>query len=148
MTIHTRWQRLSKRERQLLLLVAAVLSVAALWRFVWLPVAWRSEAGRALQAEQLTLARRLASTVSEPTPEQGFTTERLHASATQAGMDVKRIEVSGGRAQFIIEGAAAALWPWVEALDRSNLKLETFRLAKEGGRLRLLVVVSGLAPAD
>lgn len=148
MSAWMRWQRLSRRERLTFLLAAALLTSTLLWRFAWLPLQWRSEAARAAQTEHVALARQLANAPAQPAARQAFTPEQLHASLIEAQIDVKRIDISTGRAQLTLEGAAAALWPWLERLDSADLKLETIKLAREGDRLRLIMAVSGLAPPD
>lgn len=148
MSVWMRWQRLSKRERLTLLLAAVLLTSTVLWRFAWLPLQWRSEAAWAERTEQVALARQLANAPAQPTFRQALTAEQLHASLIEAQVDVKRIDVSAGRAQLTLEGTAAALWPWLERLDNADLKLETIKLAREGDRLRATLAISGLALPD
>lgn len=148
MTIKERWYRLSVRERKGLALAAALVLVAGAWRGVWLPLQWRNAQALEQQAEHMALARRLATITPAQVRSDVLTAERLHQTLVAGGMQIKRLDVSGSRAQLSLTGAASKVWPWIEVLDRYQVVLEQLSMAVEGEQLQLTLTLSGLAQPD
>lgn len=140
--------RLSVRERRGLILAAVVLVVAGAWRGVWLPLQWRNAAALDQQAEQKALAHQLAGISPAQAGGNPLTAQQLHQTALDAGVQVKRLDVSGNRAHLSVQGTTGTVWPWLEGVDRYRIAFEQLDLTTGGGQLQLTLSLSGLAQPD
>ena len=138
------WQQLSRRDRQLCLLLGVfllgVFSVYGLWQ----PAQQRLATAQTLYLKNLALAaevQRARPTQTLTVFEQPLST-RLSESAAAAGLNVQQFEVDAQVLRITLNGDAQAVLNWLARIEQEGASFETLSLEKRDQSLEAQLLIS------
>ncbi|MGY2198625.1 type II secretion system protein GspM [Pseudomonas gingeri] len=137
-----RWQRLARRERQLLAGLGVFLLAATLFSGLWQPAQQRLEQARRLYQQRWALAaevQRARPATVRATSTQPLST-RLGESALAAGLELQQLDQDGQSLRLTISGEALALLGWLDQIEQGGALLQTLSLEKRDKQLEARVV--------
>ncbi|NVZ61517.1 type II secretion system protein M [Pseudomonas gingeri] len=137
-----RWQRLARRERQLLVGLGVFLLAAALFSGLWQPAQQRQEQAWRLYQQRWALAaevQRARPATVRATSTQPLST-RLGESALAAGLELQQLDQDGQSLRLTISGEALALLGWLDQIEQGGALLQTLSLEKRDKLLEARVV--------
>ncbi|WCM51795.1 type II secretion system protein M [Pseudomonas sp. WJP1] len=142
-TLLQRWQRLSLRERRLLLMLGAFVFGMAAFSLVWQPTQQRLATAERQYQQQLALAAQLQ--MARPSSTRKAVTQplSLHVSesATEAGLELHQVNTDGDQLRLSVSGDAKALLAWLDRLERNGTALQSLTLEKRNAVLEARVVL-------
>ncbi|NVZ25133.1 type II secretion system protein M [Pseudomonas gingeri] len=137
-----RWQRLARRERQLLAGLGVFLLAATLFSGLWQPAQQRLKQARHLYQQRWALAaevQRARPATVRATSTQPLST-RLGESALAAGLELQQLDQDGQSLRLTISGEALALLGWLDQIEQGGALLQTLSLEKRDKLLEARVV--------
>lgn len=138
-----RWQRLSLRERRLLLMLGAFVFGVAAFVLVWQPTQQRLATAERQYQQQLALAAQLQMARPRSTREPATQPLSLHVSesATEAGLELHQVNTDGDQLRLSLSGDAKALLAWLDRLERNGTALQSLTLQRRDTVLEARVVL-------
>ncbi|NWA06660.1 type II secretion system protein GspM [Pseudomonas gingeri] len=137
-----RWQRLARRERQLLAGLGVFLLAATLFSALWQPAQQRLEQARRLYQQRWALAaevQRARPAIARATSTQPLSA-RLGESALAAGLELQQLDQDGQSLRLTISGEALALLGWLDQIEQGGALLQSLSLEKRDKLLEARVV--------
>jgi general secretion pathway protein M len=135
------WQRLSLRERRLLLIVGVFLLVVAAFSLIWQPGRQRLEVVERHYQQQLALAaqlqraRPLAVVTDQPL------SLRVSESVAAAGLELDQMEADNDLLRLTLRGDAKRVLEWLDGVEREGALVQSMVLEKRGVGLEVRVVL-------
>lgn len=140
-----RWQRLSLRERRLLLVLGAFALGVAAFSLVWQPTQQRLATAERQYHQQLALALATQLQLARPrsTREPVAQPLSLHVSesATEAGLELHQVNTDGDQLRLSLSGDAKALLAWLDRIERNGTVLQSLTLEKRNAVLEARMVL-------
>lgn len=142
--VRDRWQQLSRRERQLCLVLgvflAGVFSVYGLWQ----PAQQRLTTAQMLYVKNLGQAaevQRAQPTQAARVFEQPLST-RLSESAAASGLNVQQFEMDAEVLRITLSGDALAVLNWLARIEQEGAQFETLSLEKRDQTLEVQLLIN------
>ncbi|WP_180203937.1 type II secretion system protein GspM [Pseudomonas sp. SbOxS1] len=138
-----RWQRLSLRERRLLLMLGTFAFGVGAFVLVWQPTQQRLATAERQYQQQLALAAQLQLARPRNTREPVTQPLSLHVSesATEAGLELHQVNTDGDQLRLSLSGDAKALLAWLDRIERNGTALQSLTLEKRNAVLEARVVL-------
>jgi general secretion pathway protein M len=138
-----RWQRLSLRERRLLLMLGVFVFGVAAFSLVWQPTQQRLATAERQYHQQLALAAQLQLARPRSTRELVTQPLSLHVSesATEAGLELHQVNTDGDQLRLSLSGDAKALLAWLDRIERNGTVLQSLTLEKRNTVLEARMVL-------
>ena len=138
-----RWQRLSLRERRLLLMLGVFVFSVAAFSLVWQPTQQRLAAAERQYQQQLALTAQLQLARPRSTREPVTQPLSLHVSesATEAGLELHQVNTDGDQLRLSLSGDAKALLAWLDRIERNGTVLQSLTLEKRNTVLEARMVL-------
>ncbi|EJL02272.1 MULTISPECIES: type II secretion system protein GspM [Pseudomonas] len=137
------WGRLSRRERGLLLGLAALVWVAVGYTSIWQPTRQRLDIAERQYRQQAELSARIQR--AEPVRDMSAATRPLSVrasdSATAAGLDMAEMQIDGDSLRLTVSGDASRLLHWLDQHERDGTALQSLSLEARDGVLEARVVL-------
>ncbi|WP_241667780.1 MULTISPECIES: type II secretion system protein GspM [unclassified Pseudomonas] len=142
-TIAAKFQRLSLRERRLLLALGVLVVGVPAYLLIWQPTQQRLATAERRYQQQWTLAAQLqqaqplgvAQSANQPL------SRRISDSATAAGLELHQMDSDNDQLRLTLSGDAMALLPWLDRLERDGSTLQSLTLEARDGLLEARVVL-------
>lgn len=138
------WQRLSVRERRLLMGMAALLLAVAAFSLVWQPGRQRLQAAERQYQQQVALATQLqharphgAVVLAADQP----LSLRISESAAAAGLELQQMDSDNELLRLTLCGEAIPLLQWLDRAEREGAALQSLTLEKRDKLLEARVVL-------
>jgi len=138
-----RWQRLSLRERCLLLMLGAFALGVAAFSLVWQPTQQRLATAERQHHQQLALAAQLQLARPRSARKAVAQPLSLHVSesATEAGLELHQVNTDGDQLRLSLSGDAKVLLAWLDRIERNGTVLQSLTLEKRNAVLEARVVL-------
>lgn len=132
--VRDKLKQLSRRDRLMLVVLAAFLLGVFAWYGLWEPSQKRLVAAEALYLKHYDLAEIME--LSEPDPiefdyDQPLST-RLSEMSKKTRFEFKQFDVEADVIRMTLNGNALHLLYWLEDIERSGAKIQSFTLEKLG----------------
>ncbi|NWA00391.1 type II secretion system protein GspM [Pseudomonas gingeri] len=140
--LRERWQRLARRERQLLIGLGIFLLAVVLFSGLWQPAQQRLTQAQRLYQHRWALAaevQRARPATVRSTSSQPLST-RLGETTLAAGLELQQLDQDGQSLRVTISGEALALFGWLDQIERGGALLQTLSLEKRDKLLEARVV--------
>ena len=134
----------SRREKQLLLVMAALMALTLVWYGVIRPVGDGLSDARARHADavirlgetEAAVAAIRAAQLNRPPPLTGTLADAVRARAAEAGFTIASLTEDGpGRVRVAVASArTSALLPWVARLEGAGILVDAVTLTDNGDR--------------
>jgi general secretion pathway protein M len=139
-----KFQRLSLRERRLVLALGVFVLGVLAYLFVWQPNQQRLAAAERRYQQQRVLAVQLQQAQPPshiaPSANQPLS-RRISDSATAAGLELHQMDSDNDQLRLTLSGDAMALLPWLDRLERDGSVLQSLTLEARDGSLEARVVL-------
>jgi general secretion pathway protein M len=137
------WQRLSIRERRLLLAMGAVVLGVAAFSLIAQPVRQRLSVVERQYQQQVTLADQLQQ--AQPQHSVARVSDQplsLHISdsATAAGLELQQMDTDSDLLRLTVSGDVTRLLQWLDHAERNGAALQSLTLEKRDTLLEARVV--------
>jgi general secretion pathway protein M len=141
--LQQRWQRLSLRERRLLLTMSGFVFAVAAFSLVWQPTQQRLATAERQYHQQLALAAQLQLARPRRTHEPVTQPLSLHVSesATEAGLELHQVNTDGEQLRLSLSGDAKVLLAWLDRIERHGTVLKSLTLEKRNAVLEARMVL-------
>ncbi|VVN38218.1 hypothetical protein PS662_05296 [Pseudomonas fluorescens] len=138
------WQRLSIRERRLLLGMGALVLAVVAFSLIWQPTRQRLETVERRYQQQLSLVAELQR--AQPRSAVLIATDqplslRLSESAAAAGLELHQMEADNDLLRLTISGDARRLLQWLDNAERDGAAMHSLTLEKRDAVLEARVVL-------
>lgn len=138
------WQRLSIRERRLLLGMGACVLAAVAFSLIWQPTRQRLETVERRYQQQLGLVAQLQQ--AQPRRAVLIATDqplslRLSESAAAAGLELHQMEADNDLLRLTISGDARTLLQWLDHAERDGAVMQSLTLERRDAVLEARVVL-------
>ncbi|MHC8316574.1 type II secretion system protein GspM [Pseudomonas sp. LB3P31] len=138
------WQRISIRERRLLLAMGAVLLAFAGYSLIWQPTRVRLENAERHYQQQLGLRAQLQS--AQPRSDVSSVTDqplslRVSDEAMAAGLDIHQMDSDNELLRLTLSGEPRGLLRWLDSVERDGVTLQSLTLEKRAAVLEARLVL-------
>ncbi|WP_294738965.1 type II secretion system protein GspM [uncultured Pseudomonas sp.] len=139
-----RWQRITPRERWLLLALGGGILGGLAFSLVGQPPWQRLASGERQYQRQLALATQLQGarprSVANPVSGQPLSL-RVSESAAAAMLEIQQMDTEGDALRLTLSGDAQALLAWLDRMEREGEGLQSLTLEKRDNQLWARVVL-------
>lgn len=137
------WQRLSIRERRLLLAMGAFVLVVAAFSLIAQPVRQRLSVVERQYQQQVTLADQLQHAQPQHSVARGSDQPLsllISDSATAAGLELQQMDTDSDLLRLTVSGDVTRLLQWLDHAERNGAALQSLTLEKRDTLLEARVV--------
>ncbi|MGE8066832.1 type II secretion system protein GspM [Pseudomonas sp. NPDC089569] len=140
----TKVQRLSLRERRLVLTLGLLVSSVAAFSLIWQPTQLRLAAAERQYQQQLVLAVQLQQ--AHPGSQARVAVDqplslRVSESAMAAGLEMHQMDSDNDLLRLTLSGDAMALLSWLDRIERDGVMLQSLTLEKRDSALHAQAVL-------
>ncbi|MCF4998053.1 type II secretion system protein M [Pseudomonas syringae] len=139
-----RWQHLTHRERQLILILVAGVVPLLIFALLWQPAWQRHETAERKYQQQ----RALAAQMRQAQPQSGRKVDtarplslRISDSLAVAGLDVEQMDSDSEQIRLTVSGSVGPLLQWLDGLERDGVSLQSLTLQPADKRLEARLVL-------
>ena len=138
-----RWQRVSPRERWMLLTMGGGILGTLVFSLVWQPMLQRLANSESQYQQQLVLVTQMQrarpSVIAKPVSSQPLSL-RVSESASATKLEIQQMDTEGEALRVTLSGDAQALLEWLDRLEREGEGLQFLTLEKRDNQLWTRVV--------
>lgn len=137
------WQRLSIRERRLILAMGAVVLGVAAFSLIAQPVRQRLSVVERQYQQQVTLADQLQQAQPQHAVARGSDQPLsllISDSATAAGLELQQMDTDSDLLRLTVSGDFTQLLQWLDHAERNGAALQSLTLEKRDALLEARVV--------